>query len=192
MTGGGLRYRARDDPRRRGGSGGRRGRAPRRRRRRAPRSGSGSSGPRSSPAAPRSMPTASRSGPRTSRPVGAADAVLLGAVGGPKWSDPSRAGSAGAGAVRAARRARALREPRPVKVHPALVASSPLRPELLEGVDLLIVRELTGGVYFGERRRQPTRPGERRALDTMPYAEDEIRRVVRLAFELARDRRDAG
>ena len=67
---------------------------------------------------------------------------------------------------------------RPVKVHPALVASSPLRPELLEGVDLLIVRELTGGVYFGERQEAGDEPGDRRAVDTMPYSEAEIRRVV--------------
>src|SRR5690606_37955428 len=81
---------------------------------------------------------------------------------------------------------------RPVTVHPALVPSSPLRPDLLAGVDLLMVRELTGGVYFGAREEAPaTAPegGERRALDTLPYTEGEIRRVVSLAFELARTRR---
>ena len=83
---------------------------------------------------------------------GAADAILLGAVGGPKWSDPSAP-------VRPEQALFALRgglglyaNLRPVTVHPALVASSPLRPELLEGVDLLILRELTGSVYFGERQ----------------------------------------
>ncbi len=123
--------------------------------------------------------------------AGAADAILLGAVGGPKWSDPSAS-------VRPEQALFALRgglglyaNLRPVTVHPALIASSPLRPELLEGVDLLIVRELTGGIYFGERH-EPTRaggPGERSALDTMPYSEGEIRRVVELAFELAAGRR---
>ena len=83
---------------------------------------------------------------------GEADAILLGAVGGPKWSDPSAA-------VRPEQALFALRgglglfaNLRPVSVHPALAAASPLRPELLAGVDMLIVRELTGGVYFGDRR----------------------------------------
>jgi 3-isopropylmalate dehydrogenase len=119
----------------------------------------------------------------------AADAVLLGAVGGPKWDDPSAA-------VRPEQALFALRgglglfaNLRPVKVHPALIDSSPLRRELLEGVDLLIVRELTGGVYFGERREAGAEPGDRQALDTVPYSEAEIRRVVSLAMGLALTRR---
>jgi 3-isopropylmalate dehydrogenase len=114
-----------------------------------------------------------------------ADAVLLGAVGGPKWDDPSAA-------VRPEQALFALRgglglfaNLRPVKVHPALIDSSPLRPELLEGVDLLIVRELTGGVYFGDRQEAGAEPGDRQALDTVPYSEVEIRRVVSLAMGLA-------
>ena len=120
---------------------------------------------------------------------GAADAILLGAVGGPKWSDPSAA-------VRPEQALFALRgglglyaNLRPVSVHPALIASSPVRAELLGGVDLLIVRELTGGVYFGAREEPSGEPGARRALDTLPYTESEIRRVVELAFELAAGRR---
>jgi 3-isopropylmalate dehydrogenase len=120
---------------------------------------------------------------------GAADAVLLGAVGGPKWSDPSAA-------VRPEQALFALRGDlalyanlRPVSIHPALVGSSPLRPELLDGVDLLIVRELTGGIYFGERQEPTGSPGNRVAHDTLPYTEPEIRRVVGLAFDLARTRR---
>jgi 3-isopropylmalate dehydrogenase len=119
----------------------------------------------------------------------AADAVLLGAVGGPKWDDPSAA-------VRPEQALFALRgglglfaNLRPVKVHPALIDSSPLRRELLEGVDLLIVRELTGGVYFGERQEAGVEPGDRQALDTVPYSETEIRRVVSLAMGLALTRR---
>jgi 3-isopropylmalate dehydrogenase len=120
---------------------------------------------------------------------GTADAILLGAVGGPKWSDPSAP-------VRPEQALFALRgglglyaNLRPVTVHPALIASSPLRPELLDGVDLLIVRELTGGIYFGERREPGGQTGDRSALDTLPYAEHEIRRIVELAFELAATRR---
>jgi 3-isopropylmalate dehydrogenase len=120
---------------------------------------------------------------------GAADAILLGAVGGPKWSNPSAP-------IRPEQALFALRgglglyaNLRPVTVHPALVASSPVRPELLEDVDLLIVRELTGGIYFGERDEPTGTIGERHAQDTLPYAEHEIRRVVDLAFELAATRR---
>ena len=118
-----------------------------------------------------------------------ADAVLLGAVGGPKWSDP-------AASVRPEQALFALRgglglfaNLRPVKVHPALRGSSPLRPELLDGVDLLIVRELTGGVYFGERQEAGEEPGDRFAVDTMPYGEDEIRRIFLVAAEHALLRR---
>jgi 3-isopropylmalate dehydrogenase len=121
--------------------------------------------------------------------VGSADAILLGAVGGPKWSDPSAS-------VRPEQALFVLRgglglyaNLRPVSVHPALIASSPIRPELLDGVDLLIVRELTGGIYFGTRTEASGPPGERSALDSLPYAEHEIRRVVELAFELAATRR---
>jgi len=120
---------------------------------------------------------------------GKADAVLLGAVGGPKWSDPSAT-------VRPEQALFALRgglglfaNLRPVSVHPALVGSSPLRPELLDGVDLLIVRELTGGIYFGERQEATGPIGERVARDTLPYRENEVRRIVELAFDLARARR---
>jgi len=121
--------------------------------------------------------------------AGAADAILLGAVGGPKWDDPNAA-------VRPEQALFALRgglglfgNLRPVTVHPALVPSSPLRPDLLEGVDLLIVRELTGGLYFGGRTEATGEPGGRVASDTLPYTEPEIVRVVRLAFELAQARR---
>jgi 3-isopropylmalate dehydrogenase len=127
--------------------------------------------------------------PEDADACGAADAVLLGAVGGPQWSDPSSP-------VRPEQALFALRgglglyaNLRPVTVHPALVASSPLRAELLDGVDLLIVRELTGGLYFGSRQEPAGERGARRAVDELPYTEPEIRRVVELAFTLARDRR---
>jgi 3-isopropylmalate dehydrogenase len=121
--------------------------------------------------------------------AGEADAILLGAVGGPKWDDPTAT-------VRPEQSLFALRgglglfaNLRPVSVHPALVASSPLRADLLDGVDLLIVRELTGGLYFGGRTEAIGEAGKRTASDTLPYSEPEIRRVVKVAFELARARR---
>jgi 3-isopropylmalate dehydrogenase len=119
----------------------------------------------------------------------AADAVYLGAVGGPKWDDPTSS-------VRPEQALFALRgglglfaNLRPVTIHPGLTAASPLRPELLDGVDLLIVRELTGGLYFGGRTEATGPAGSRSASDTLPYSDTEIERVVRLAFELARGRR---
>ncbi|HXG39647.1 MAG TPA: 3-isopropylmalate dehydrogenase [Candidatus Limnocylindrales bacterium] len=117
------------------------------------------------------------------------DAVYLGAIGGPKWDDPNAP-------VRPEQALFALRgglglfaNLRPVTVHPALAEAAPVRPELLEGVDLLIVRELTGGLYFGRPSEERTTPDGRAAIDTLWYTEAEIRRVVRLAFELARSRR---
>jgi 3-isopropylmalate dehydrogenase len=122
---------------------------------------------------------------------GEVDAILLGAVGGPKWDDPNAS-------VRPEQALFKLRgglglyaNLRPVTVHPALAPSSPLRPELLDGVDLLILRELTGGLYFGARQEAgEADAGERSASDMLPYSEREIARVVRLAFELARTRRN--
>jgi 3-isopropylmalate dehydrogenase len=121
--------------------------------------------------------------------VAACDAVLLGAVGGPRWDDPSAR-------VRPEQALFALRgglelfaNLRPVSVLPALVPSSPVRPELLDGVDLLIVRELTSGLYFGRPSEQRDTPEGRVDIDTLWYTEAEIRRVVRLAFELAGGRR---
>jgi 3-isopropylmalate dehydrogenase len=118
-----------------------------------------------------------------------ADAVLLGAVGGPKWDDP-------AAKVRPEQGLLALRKGlglfanlRPVVAEPSLIDASPLRPELVRGVDLMIVRELTGGLYFGERKEAHDGPGGRTAIDTLTYTETEIRRVAVLAFELARGRR---
>ena len=120
----------------------------------------------------------------------ASDAILLGAVGGPSWSDPDAK-------VRPEQALFALRgglelfaNLRPVTVHPVVGASAaPVRPELLEGVDLLIVRELTSGLYFGRPSEERATPEGRVAVDTLWYTEAEIRRVVRLAFELARGRR---
>jgi 3-isopropylmalate dehydrogenase len=125
--------------------------------------------------------------PQTEAACHHADAVLLGAVGGPRWEG---------GAVRPEQGLLALRKTmglyanlRPVTAHPALLAASPLRPELLAGVDLLVVRELTGGIYFGEPRERRYAGGEWEAVDTMVYREHEIQRIAALAFDLAWTRR---
>ena len=119
-----------------------------------------------------------------------ADAVLLGACGGPKWDNPDAT-------VRPEQALFALRSGlglfanlRPITVHPALIDASPLKPELLVGVDCLIVRELTSGLYFGRPSEQRVTPEGRAAIDTLWYTEGEIRRIVTLAFELARGRRN--
>ncbi len=119
----------------------------------------------------------------------AADAVLLGAVGGPKWDDPTAAVRPEQGLLRLRSELELYANLRPVTVFPDLVDSSPLRSELLAGVDVLVVRELTGGIYFGEPRLREEYDGGIRAVDTMVYTDSEIRRVVRLAFRLAGKRR---
>jgi 3-isopropylmalate dehydrogenase len=121
--------------------------------------------------------------------VQAADAVLLGAVGGPKWDDPNAKVRPEQGLLGLRRRLGLWANLRPVRVHPALAEASPLKPERLAGVDILVVRELTGGVYFGEKKREQLRDGGIRAIDSMVYTDGEIRRVVRLGFRLARGRR---
>ncbi|HEU0115110.1 MAG TPA: 3-isopropylmalate dehydrogenase [Thermomicrobiales bacterium] len=118
-----------------------------------------------------------------------ADGVLLGAVGGPKWDGVERELRPEAGLLRLRKSLRLFANLRPASVLPALIDASPVRPEIVRDVDLLVVRELTGGIYFGRpsRRWRNRRGGA--ALDTMIYREPEIERVGRLAFELARARR---
>lgn len=117
------------------------------------------------------------------------DAVLLGAVGGPKWDNPSAKVRPEQGLL-AIRRALGLyANLRPVLPHPSLVDASPLRPERLAGVDLVVVRELTGGIYFGEKGLESLSGGGERARDLCVYETSEIERIVRVAGELARLRR---
>ncbi|MFN2223987.1 MAG: 3-isopropylmalate dehydrogenase [Candidatus Promineifilaceae bacterium] len=118
-----------------------------------------------------------------------ADAVLLGAVGGPKWDDPTAEHRPEQGLLGVRKALGLYANLRPVKPHPDLLSASPLRPERLAGVDLLVVRELTGGIYFGQPRGRRIQDGETVALDTMVYSEGEIARVTHLAFRAARDRR---
>jgi 3-isopropylmalate dehydrogenase len=118
-----------------------------------------------------------------------ADAVLLGAVGGPRWDDPAAAVRPEQGLLGLRKGLGLFANLRPVKPHPELLDASPLRPERLAGVDLLVVRELTGGIYFGLPRERRLVNDEIQAIDTMSYSQSEIRRVARVAFEAARERR---
>ena len=119
----------------------------------------------------------------------ASSAVLLGAVGGPKWDDPTAKVRPEQGLLGLRKGLGVFANLRPVKVHPALLDSSPLKPDRLQGVDILVIRELTGGLYFGQPKgRDRTAKGER-AVDTLEYHDFEVRRVVDLAFRLARARR---
>ncbi len=116
----------------------------------------------------------------------AADAVLLGAVGGPKWDGMPFDRRPEAGLLRLRRELALFANLRPAIVIDALVDASPLKPELVRALDLMIVRELTGGVYFGEPRGiADLGDGERRAVNTQVYTSSEVRRVARVAFELA-------
>jgi 3-isopropylmalate dehydrogenase len=113
-----------------------------------------------------------------------AEAVLLGAIGGPKWSDPKAAVRPEQGLLALRRELGVYANLRPVRVHPALLPASTLKPEVIRGVDLLFVRELTGGIYFGEKRRETFA-----ASDLCTYTVAEIERIVRIAARLARQRR---
>jgi 3-isopropylmalate dehydrogenase len=117
------------------------------------------------------------------------DAVLLGAVGGPAWDDPRATVRPEDGLLGLRKGLGLFANLRPVRLYPSLTHASPLKPEIVTGTDLLVVRELTGGLYFGRpsgRRRYPT---YERAVNTMAYTTPEIERVARVAFELARKRR---
>jgi 3-isopropylmalate dehydrogenase len=119
----------------------------------------------------------------------ASDAVLLGAVGGPKWSAPRAPVRPEQGLLRLRKELGLFANLRPVKVIPALAGASPLKPEAVRGVDLVIVRELTGGLYFGQPQGRRDDERGRAAVDTLYYTEAEIERLMRVAFELARGRR---
>jgi 3-isopropylmalate dehydrogenase len=120
----------------------------------------------------------------------AADAVLLGAVGGPKWDDPHAKVRPEQGLLALRKELQAYANLRPVKVRRALLDVSPLRPERIEGADLMVVRELTGGLYFGKpKQRRKTAEGHEAAVDTLEYADFEVRRVAEWAFRLAETRR---
>ena len=119
----------------------------------------------------------------------AADAVLLGAVGGPKWDPLPFEKKPERGLLRLRKEMELFANLRPAVVFDALVDASPLKPEIVRGLDIMIVRELTGGVYFGEPRGIDDLPdGGRRGVNTQVYTTEEIGRIARVAFELARKR----
>ena len=120
----------------------------------------------------------------------AADAVLLGAVGGPKWDSLETSRRPERGLLGLRKGLEAFANLRPALLYPQLADASTLKPEVVSGLDVLIVRELTGDVYFGEPRGVRTLPsGERQGYNTMVYRESEIERIARVAFELARGRK---
>ena len=128
--------------------------------------------------------------PETIEAARNSDAVLFGAVGGPKWDDPTAP-------VRPEQGLLALRSEldlwgnlRPIKAIPALLNASSIKREVLEGTDIMVIRELTSGAYFGQPKERRTENGLRVAVDTIYYREDEVERVARLGFKLARERRN--
>ncbi|MAG58097.1 MAG: 3-isopropylmalate dehydrogenase [Planctomycetes bacterium] len=118
-----------------------------------------------------------------------ADAVLLGSVGGPRWNEVAAERRPEQGLLALRRELGCWANLRPVRIPDALAARSPVREELVRGCDMLIVRELLGGIYFGEPRGETVTRQGRRAHDTMVYTDDEVRRIARIAFQLACERR---
>ena len=119
----------------------------------------------------------------------AADSVLLGAVGGPKWEGLPGEQRPEKGLLRLRAGMGLYSNNRPAKIWPQLAPASPLKPEIVaQGIDFIIVRELIGGVYFGNHETHTLASGEKQAIDSMPYAEHEIERIGRIGFETARKR----
>lgn len=118
-----------------------------------------------------------------------ADAVLLGAVGGPKWDNPAAKVRPEQGLLGIRKALGLFANLRPVTIHENLLAASPLRPELLKDVDMVVVRELTGGIYFGEKKRAPHESGEV-VIDTCVYTTGEVERIIRAAATIARGRKN--
>jgi 3-isopropylmalate dehydrogenase len=121
--------------------------------------------------------------------AGSSDAVLFGAVGGPKWDDPAAKVRPEDGLLQLRAHLGVFANIRPVKVYPRLADSNVLKPEVLEGVDLVVVRELTGGLYYAQPKGRHQTPQGWSGVDTMRYSESEIERVLRVGFALAQGRR---
>jgi len=117
------------------------------------------------------------------------DAVMLIAVGGPKWDDPQAKVRPEDGLLAIRKGLGLFANVRPVFTYDEMIDATPLKPNIVKGTDLIVIRELTGGLYFGRPKRQWTTSRGRRAVDSMSYSEQEIERIVRVGFELARKRR---
>ena len=119
----------------------------------------------------------------------AADAVLLAAIGSPRFDNLPRDKRPETGLLGLRSGMALFANLRPVKIVPALIGASSLRPEVIEGVDLMVVRELTGGIYFGQPKGRIQADGEERGFNTMTYSSSEVDRIAKVAFDLARERR---
>ncbi len=117
-----------------------------------------------------------------------ADAVMLGAVGGPKWDDPAAKVRPEQGLLALRKGMGVFANLRPVRVHPDLVDASPLKPDVVRNVDMMVVRELTGGLYFGTPKGRFMEDGKEKGVDTLVYYDYEIERIIRLACQLAEKR----
>jgi len=128
-------------------------------------------------------------GPSTLAKAKRSDAVLFGAVGGPKWDDPRAKVRPEQGLLALRRGLGLFANLRPVRVHPLMIDASPIKASVLQGTDMVIIRELTGGLYFGRPQRRWENANGREAVDTLRYSEREVRRILQVGFELARSRR---
>lgn len=117
------------------------------------------------------------------------DAILFGALGGPRWDYPGAPMYTNVAGLRLRKDFDLYANIRPVKVYPGMEGCSPVRSERVKGMDVIVVRENTGGTYFGQPKRQWVEGGRRMAVDTTSYSEDEIVRILRVGYELARSRR---
>ena len=127
--------------------------------------------------------------PEVRQLVDSADAVLFGAVGGPKWDDPAASVRPEDAILQLRSHMGVFANLRPVKVNPGLADASALKPEILENVDMVVVRELTGGLYYAEPKGRQETPQGWTAVDTMRYTQAEIERILRVGFELSRERK---
>ena len=127
--------------------------------------------------------------PETLKICKESDAILFGAVGGEKWDNLPTDKRPEKGLLRIRKELELFANIRPARAYEPLLDASPLKPEIIKGVDLVVLRELTGDVYFGEPRGREVRNGERVGYNTMIYYEHEVKRIAKLAFELARNRR---